>query len=402
MRCQNPATRLYLQCMILRSISIFLVSALIHSVQAEIPNVLQAADGSIVSTAEAFMQSVRPATLQNFRQEIYGTRPVGKPADFAAKVLREDPKALDGAATLREIEITYSGPNGKGSIHPLVITPNAAAKPVPAFLLIHFRKPDPLDPKSANGDWPVREIIARGYAAVAFNFNDVDPDRIDGFKDGVRGIFGGEPQAADAWGALSAWGWGASRVMDFLETDPAIDSKHVAIIGHSRAGKAAVWCGAEDERFAMVVSNNSGCSGAAFARTKQGERVANITTKFPYWFCKNYAKYANNEDSLPVDQHQLLGLIAPRLLYVASATQDQWSDPQSEFKSAVMAGAVYKLFEKPGLESDTMPEPDHAMLEGTIGYHLRTGKHDLLPSDWQHYMDFADKKWGKDKVPSDQ
>ena len=139
--------------MIPRSISILLLSASIHAVQAEIPNALQAPDGSITSSAEAWKQTVRPATLQKFRQEIYGTRPIGKPADFAAKVLREDPKALDGAATLREIEITYSGPNGKGAIHPLVITPNAATKPVPAFLLIHFRKPDPLDPKSANGDW---------------------------------------------------------------------------------------------------------------------------------------------------------------------------------------------------------------------------------------------------------
>ena len=183
-------------------------------------------------------------------------------------------------------------------------------------------------------------------------------------------------------------------MLDYLETDKAINAKHVAIIGHSRAGKAAVWCGAEDERFAMVISNNSGCGGAALARGKEGEKIANITTKFPYWFCGNYRQYADNEDKLPIDQHQLLGLIAPRLLYVASATEDQWADPKAEFKSCVLAGPVYALHGEKALESDIMPPPDKAMMGGTIGYHLRTGKHDLAPSDWQHYMDFADKNWG--------
>ncbi len=361
----------------------------------DLPNPLAREDGTVMTTPEAWREQVRPRTLQIFREQVYGVRPVGKPADYAVKVLREDPLALDGAATLREIEITFSGPGGKGHFRPVLITPNAAKGPIAAFLLLSFGPADPLADRNVKGAWPVRDIIARGYATVAFDFNEVDPDRADGFKDGVRAIFGKEPQAADAWGALSAWGWGASRVMDFLETDKAIDAKRVAIIGHSRAGKAAVWCGAEDERFALTISNNSGCSGAALARTKQGERIANITTKFPYWFATNYQHYAGREETLPIDQHQLLGLIAPRLLYVASATLDQWSDPKSEFESSVLAGPVYTLHGKKGLESDTMPPPDTAMLGGSIGYHLRTGKHDLAASDWQHYMDFADKHWGK-------
>ena len=223
--------------------------------------------------------------------------------------------------------------------------------------------------------------------------SEVDPDRADGFGDGVRALFGKPPAAANAWGALSAWGWGASRIMDYLETEPAIDATRVALIGHSRCGKAALWCGAEDPRFSYVISNNSGCSGAALARSKQGERIADITSHFPYWFCANYRQFSHHEERLPIDQHQLLGLIAPRLLYVASATQDDWADGKSEFDSCVRASPVYALFGKTGLQATTLPPPDQALLGGSIGYHMRSGKHDLAVSDWQHYMDFADQHW---------
>ncbi|MES2657855.1 MAG: acetylxylan esterase [Verrucomicrobiota bacterium] len=379
-------------CFLLAAVTLLVANPLLAS---EPPNPLAALDGTMATSPDSWREHVRPGTLQLFRQQVYGERPLGKPDDFKAVVVSEDAKALDGIATRKEIEISYSGPGGKGRFPAVLFTPNAAKNPVPAFLLINFIAADPALPGNLKGLWPVREIIGRGYATVTFNFNDVDPDRIDGFKDGVRAIYGKQPQAAGAWGALSAWGWGASRVLDYLEKDKAIDAKHVAVIGHSRAGKAAVWCGAEDERFAMVISNNSGCGGAALARGKEGERVANITTKFPYWFCENYQKYANNEDNLPIDQHQLLGLIAPRLLYVASATEDQWADPKAEFKSCVLAAPVYALYGKKGLDADTMPPTDQAILGGSIGYHLRTGKHDLATGDWQHYMDFADKNWGK-------
>lgn len=362
---------------------------------AELPDPLAAADGKVAASAQDWREHVRPGTLQMFREHIYGKRPVAKPDDFAAKVVRTDAKALDGTATLREIEITYSGPGGKGRIRPVVLTPNATDKPVPAFLLINFRKPDPEEPRNRGGEWPVREIIARGYATVSFDFNDVDPDRPDGFNAGVRAIFGKQPPPADAWGALSAWGWGASRVMDWLETDKAIDAEHVAIAGHSRAGKAALWAGAEDERFALVITNNSGCGGAALARGKQGERVANITTKFPYWFCANYRNYADSEDKLPVDQHQLIAAIAPRRVYVTSATLDTWADPVAEFRACVLAGPVFRLYGLTGLESDTTPPPDQPMTDGHIGYHLRTGKHDLTSSDWKFFMDYTDRHWRK-------
>lgn len=362
---------------------------------SEPPNPLAAPDGTLAKTPEAWKETVRPATLRHFRQQVYGTRPVGKPDDLTFELVREDEKALDGTATQKEISISFSGPNGKMRFPVVLFTPNAAKGPVPAFVLISFIDPNPQFAGNLKGMWPVREIIARGYATAAFNFNSVDPDRADGFKDGVRALFGKEPQADDAWAALSAWGWGASRVLDYLEIDKVIDAKHVAIIGHSRAGKAAVWCGAEDERFAMVISNNSGSGGAALSRGKEGERVADITGRFPHWFCANYRNFSNKEDELPIDQHQLLGLIAPRPLYVASATEDQWADPKAEFKSCVLAGPVYELHGKKGLESGTVPPADQAMLGGSIGYHIRTGKHDLAPADWGHYMDFADRTWGR-------
>jgi len=369
----------------------WLVTGSLHA--ADIPNPLAGADGNVVTTPQAWLDQVRPRTLQLFREQVYGVRPVDKPAGYQAKLTREDSQALGGMATLKELEITFSGPNGSGKIHPVLLIPNAAKAPAPTFLLFGFSTPDPLAESNIHGAWPVREILARGYATVAFHVSEVDPDRADGFGDGVRAIFGTPPRAADAWGALSAWGWGASRIMDYLQTDPAIDAKRVAVIGHSRCGKAALWCGAEDPRFSYVISNDSGCSGAALARTKQGEKIADITSHFPYWFCQNFQQYRNHEENLPVDQHQLLGLIAPRLLYVASATQDDWADGKSEFDSCVRAGPVYALFGMSGLEAPTLPAPDQALLGGSIGYHMRTGKHDLAVSDWQHYMDFADRHW---------
>lgn len=349
--------------------------------------------GDVVTNTEEWRTTRRPEILKLFREQVYGVRPVGKLADFEAVVLSEDAKALDGTATRKEIGFRYSGPGGKGGFQAVLYIPNQVKAPAPAFVVINFDDPDPATDKNRGGYWPVKEIISRGYATASFNFNSVDPDKTDGFKDGVRAVFSKEPLATDAWGALSAWGWGASRVMDYLETDKAIDAKHVAVIGHSRAGKAALWCGAEDQRFAMVISNNSGSGGAALSRGKKGERVAEITKRFPYWFCANYAKYANREDELPIDQHELLALIAPRPLYVASATEDEWADPSAEFKSAVLAGPVYRLLGKTGLESDTRPAPDQAMTGGGIAYHIRTGKHAITVSDWQHYLDFADLKW---------
>jgi hypothetical protein len=214
----------------------------------------------------------------------------------------------------------------------------------------------------------------------------------------VHGIFDPpDRRKGDSWGTIAAWAWGASRALDYLCEDKDIDKTRVGVIGHSRGGKTALWAGAQDERFALTISNDSGCTGAAIARDKKGESVAKINTSFPHWFCENYKKFSNREADLPVDQHELVALMAPRLVYVASATEDAWADPPNEFKSCVLASPVFKLFGLTGIESDQMPKPDAPLQGGTIGYHLRTGKHDLTEHDWKCYMDFADRHWKGEK-----
>ena len=361
----------------------------------EIPDPLKKADGTRVTTKEEWESTLRPQTLQLFRENIYGITPIGKPADFKSTVIREIPDALDGKATLKEIEITFTTPKGTGKIRPVVVLPNAEKQPVGAFLLIINRRPDLLDPANPNEFFPMREIIARGYAAVAFHYGDVDIDKVDGYEKGLRSHYDAAPPAANAWGSIAAWAWGASRVMDHLETESRIDPKRVAVVGHSRGGKTALWAGAEDRRFSLVISNDSGSTGAAIARTKKGEHIANINKNFPYWFCSNYKKFNGKENDLPVDQHQLLALIAPRLLYVASASEDTWADPEAEFLSCVKASPVYSLYKPTAIGAETIPAPEKPLHQSSIGYHVRTGKHDLTLVDWNFYMDFADGHWNK-------
>ena len=384
-----------------------------------LPDPLRLAGGSLVRDASDWTAKRRPELLRLFEEHVYGRGP-GIPPAARVVVVESDPRALGGLATRRQVRVfldaTASGP----AFEILLFVPNAAARPVPAFLGLNFDGNHAIhaDPairlstawmadgpgvvghratEASRGTdaaaWPVERILDRGYALATIYYGDLEPDRADGWKEGVRARIGPGTRggfAPNDWGAIGAWSWGLSRALDTLLTAADVDGHRVAVIGHSRLGKTALWAGASDERFAMVVSNNSGEGGAALARRKFGERTEDITRVFPHWFCGRYRTYALKEETLPVDQHELLALVAPRPLYVASATEDLWADPRGEFLSAKAAEPVFRLLGRGGLGVSEWPAPDLPVGDG-IGYHLRRGKHALTAYDWEQYLDFADR-----------
>jgi hypothetical protein len=334
----------------------------------------------------------RPEIIELFRKNVYGRVPETSYSE-KFKVSYLDTQALDGTATQKEVEITIDVDGKSLAIHLIMFTPNDVKHPVPAFLLI-----DPwLDEKSSpgwkekDGYWPIKEALKRGYGMAVFNSSDLDPDNFDNFKNGIHGLLDQKPRPDDAWGTLAAWAWGASRCMDYLVSDKDIAPDKVAIAGHSRAGKTALWAGAEDTRFAMVVSNESGAGGAALARRRFGETVAMLNSSFPHWFCSNYNKFSNNEDALPVDMHMLLSLIAPRALYVDCADEDLWGDPHGSYISLYDAVPVYNLLGKNSDIPESMPPLNKQVISGMVGFQVREGYHNLLLTDWKWFMDFADK-----------
>lgn len=371
-----------------------------------LPEVLKTLDGKRVTSPEAWRDGRRPEVLELFREFVYGRAPVGRPSSLRFEIRDTLEDFMSGDATRKLIDIHFAGAGGRGTIHLTVFIPNKVKKPVPGFVLICNRGRENIDPerKTISGFWPAEQIVRRGYVAATFHNSDLDPDEHDGFKNGVHGIFDRKDteRSPDAWGTIAAWAWGASRAMDYFESDPDIDAGKMAVVGHSRGGKTALWCGAEDERFALVISNDSGCTGAALARRKSGERVARINKGFPHWFCDNYKQFNDREDELPVDQHMLIALMAPRLVYVASASEDAWADPLGEFLACVHAAPAYELYGLEGMGTVIMPPPDRPIQAGHIGYHLRKGKHNLTEYDWNCYMDFADKHWGRNISDSGQ
>ena len=359
-----------------------------------LPDLLTTVDGTSIDTADDWTAVRRPEVLELFRKHVYGRVPA-TPYQTSFRVVHEAPNAMEGAATLKQIDVTITAADQPLTIHLVLFVPNQVPKPVPTFLLICNRDPENIDPTRATKSefWPAEEVIARGYGIAAFHNADVDPDKHDGFKDGIHGLLDRGERPPDAWGTIAAWAWGASRCMDYFETDPDVANDQVAVIGHSRGGKTALWAGAEDERFAIVCADESGCGGAALSRrqTKEKETVARINKSFPHWFNETFKTYGGREETLPVDQHMLVALMAPRAVAVGSAEQDLWADPRGEFLSVFHAGPVYRLFGKQGLgESPEMPAIGQPLHGDGAHYHIREGRHNLTSFDWKCYLDFAD------------
>jgi hypothetical protein len=356
-----------------------------------LPEVLTTLDGRKVTNSGLWKRVRRQEILELFRENVYGRVPE-TPYKQSNKVVNLDKSALNGAATLKQVDITITAEGNSLVIHLTLFTPNKQQKPVPAFLLIDNRGPANTDParKLKSEFWPVEEAIARGYGMAVFSNADVDPDNFDNFKNGIHGLLDKNPRPADAWGTIAAWAWGASRCLDYLVTDKDIAGNKVAVIGHSRGGKTALWAGAEDQRFAMVVSNESGAGGAALARRRFGETVERINTSFPHWFCSNYRKYNNNEDALPVDMHMLLALTAPRALYVDCADEDLWGDPRGSYLALYNALPVFKLLGVNSPVPEAMPPLNKQVISGKVAFHIRDGVHNMLLKDWNWFMDFAD------------
>lgn len=361
-----------------------------------LPDALTRKDGRRVTSQDEWPER-RAEIVDMFASQIYGRAP-GRPEQLDFHVVEDDPAALGGAATLRRVAIESRQAGRTHSFEVSLFAPNG--KRSGTFLLLSTKPPSATDPTRAtkNEYFPVESVVARGYAIATIQTNDLAPDDKDTYASGVIRLFEGDAKAAgarpaDAWKAIAAWSWGASRAMDYLVTDPLVDPARVAVIGHSRGGKAALWAGAQDTRFSLTISNESGCAGAALSRRPVGETVDLVNAIYPHWFAENFRAYNGKEDLLPVDQHMLLALLAPRAAVVASASEDTWSDPEGEYLGLAYASSVYALWGFAPVLLGGMPPVGDAVFIAPRAYHLRPGTHALTQWDWDHYVNVADQVW---------
>jgi len=385
--------------------------------QYTLPEPLVTKSGKMVNTSQDWNKIRRPELIDIFKEHMYGNIP-GELKIKTSRILEKGTNGLGGKAIRKQVLLSFEK-NGKTLDMTMLIFLPKNIKKAPLFIGLNFggnhtvaTDPEILVTNSwirnnasqgitnnrANektrgagiNSWQAEKIIDAGYGLATIYYGDIDPDK-DDFSDGVHSLFymGNQPKPAPGeWGSISAWAWGLSRAMDYLEKQPDIDAKKIIVMGHSRLGKATLWAGAIDQRFAIVISNNSGCGGAALSRRLYGETLKVMNKSFPHWLNDNNLGYDDDVNALPVDQHMLIALIAPRPVYIASAEEDQWADPKGEYLSGYYASSVYSLFGKKGFPSAEMPGINQPLMYD-VAYHIRSGGHAVTAYDWDQYIKFA-------------
>ncbi len=390
----------------------------------QLPEILTTENGAEIENTHDWEQKRRPEILQLFKDQVYGSLPENELNPTSSEIIEQDDAALDNTAIRKQITLQFKAQNRELSIDILLYLPKGIKNP-PVFVGYNFYGNHSISndqhimlckswvrnnadygitenhsTEASRGKrssrWAIDKIIAEGFGLATIYYGDVDPDKND-FSDGIHPLFYTKDQQKpkeNEWGSISAWSWGYSRVLDYLKSDKPINNSKYILFGHSRLGKTSLWAGALDKRFDLVISNNSGCGGAALFRRKIGETAARINKSFPHWFNTNFKQYSGAEEELPTDQHMLIALMAPRPVYIASAEEDRWADPKGEYLSGFYASPVYELYGKKGLTNIAMPGVN-APIHTSIGYHIRTGKHDVTDYDWEQYMKFYQLHFSK-------
>lgn len=380
-----------------------------------LPDPLVFADGQPVRTAREWHERRRGEILELFQANVYGRNPQ-PPARTQFEVFDAARNALGGKAIRKQVSISISSGKGELRADLLIYIPAAAKKPPPVILSLNFSGnhavvDDPAvklptlwdrrtgesrkateESRGTDQGFDVQKVVSRGYAFATVYYQQIEPDFKGGHESGIRRLFlppGRTERAPDAWGAIGAWAYGLSRALDYLENDKDVDAKRVAVMGHSRLGKTALWAGALEPRFAMVLSSCSGAGGASLLRRNYGETARNLADVFPYWFCPRFRDFADEPGKLPVDAHELIALNAPRPVYITAAEDDRWADPRGMFLACVAAGPVFRLLGAEDLGTDRMP-PLNQPIHRSLGFHFRSGEHAVTAFDWDQFLAFAD------------
>jgi hypothetical protein len=376
---------------------------------ASLPDLLVLTNGDRVKTAADWWQRRRLELVALFDREIYGR----VPDDVPRVVWKVQSVDRDKVGDVKVIHKTLSGHADNASYPPIVVNielsltlPATAPEPMPVMLAISVGEDfwqmlrGRMNEEQFNAfyrqarQWQ-QQVLARGWAYAELIATSVQADNGEGLTHGIIGLANkGQPRDPDDWGALRAWAWGASRALDYLETDRQVDATRVAVHGHSRYGKAALVAMAYDKRFATAFISSSGEAGAKLWRRNFGEQVGNIAGEGEYhWMAGNFLKYAGplTVDDLPVDAHALIALCAPRPVFISAGNRgDEWVDPKGMFLAARYASPVYRLLGAQGLEQNDFPAIETALTKGDLAFRQHNSGHTPAPN-WETFLTFADR-----------